>query len=234
VESDAEGNRPPLESSKFHQNPTSTEPGNSSFQVLSFLDAFLPGSSSVPLDSHSTNLDCMTPVLNARLSIHYLPEPSRLRAVNPSALYPSRTPKECVLESQRYTRLTYLPTLLETLKSHARMPNLPQLNHSAALHLRTIQANTSLTTSPNADIGIALSTPTARLHTPTVQCTAQSIYALSSQLKHLSHLEHLRPCALEVPQRKGSITVSSFSAIGCCAEMGFGMSIGGTGRANGA
>jgi len=45
----------------------------------------------------------------------------------------------------------------------------------------------------------------------------QSIYALSSQLKHLSHLGRQTPCALtpkEMPQRGGTITVSNVGAIG--------------------
>lgn len=79
------------------------------------------------------------------------------------------------------------------------------------------ESKPTLTIRPNADISIALSTPTG-LYTPTLQgVNTQSIYALSSQLKHLSHLGRQTPCGLspkEMPKRGGTITVSNVGAIG--------------------
>ena len=75
----------------------------------------------------------------------------------------------------------------------------------------------SLTVRPNADIAVALSTPTG-LYTPTLQsANTHTIYSLAAQLKHLSHLGRQVPCGLtpkEMPQRGGTITVSNIGAIG--------------------
>ena len=75
----------------------------------------------------------------------------------------------------------------------------------------------TLTIRPQADISIALSTHTG-LYTPTLQSVnTQSIYSLSAQLKHLSHLGRQTPCALtskEMPKRGGTLTVSNVGAIG--------------------
>lgn len=75
----------------------------------------------------------------------------------------------------------------------------------------------SLMIRPTADISVALSTPTG-LYTPTIQnVNAHSVYSLSGQLKHLSHLGRQTPCALtpqEMPKRGGTITVSNVGAIG--------------------
>ena len=75
----------------------------------------------------------------------------------------------------------------------------------------------SLTIRSTADISVALSTPTG-LYTPTIQnVNAHSVYSLSGQLKHLSHLGRQTPCALtpqEMPKRGGTITVSNVGAIG--------------------
>ncbi len=158
------------------------------------------------------------PTLNAHIPIHYLPESSRPRApqfVNPSVLYPAPTPKAGILESQQYTRLTYLPILLKTLSK--AMLEWPIFRSSITPHSSTSESSKpTLTIRPNADISITLSTPTG-LYTPTMQSVnTQSIYALSSQLKHLSHLGRQTPCALTQRrcQRGGTITVSNVGAIG--------------------
>ena len=57
-------------------------------------------------------------------------------------------------------------------------------------------AKPTLTVRPHADISIALSTPTG-LYTPTLQkVDTHSIYALASQLRHISHLGRLTPSGL--------------------------------------
>jgi len=158
------------------------------------------------------------PTLNAHIPTHYLPESSRpqaLQAINPSALYPSPT-HPGTLESQQYTRLTYLPILLKTLSK--AMLEWPIFRSSITPQTSTFESSKpTLTIRPNADISIALSTPSG-LYTPTIQSVnTQSIYTLSSQLKHLSHLGRQTPCTLtpkEMPKRGGTITVSNVGAIG--------------------
>jgi len=200
------------------------EPGDSSFRVRSFSShSYLETHPSI-IDSYSTTLDItalhdILPTLNAHIPIYYLPESSRPRTsqlVNPSALYPAPTPNTGILESQRYTRLTYLPILLKTLSK--AMLEWPIFRSSITPHSSTSESSKpTLTIRPNTDISIALSTPTG-LYTPTMQSVnTQSIYTLSSQLKHLSHLGRQTPCALtpkEMPQRGGTITVSNVGAIG--------------------
>lgn len=79
------------------------------------------------------------------------------------------------------------------------------------------ESKPTLTVRPNADISIALSTPTG-LYTPTLQSVnTQSIYSITAQLKHLSYLGKQVPCAIspkEMPKRGGTITVSNVGAIG--------------------
>ncbi|KIM47312.1 hypothetical protein M413DRAFT_440757 [Hebeloma cylindrosporum] len=174
----------------------------------------------IPHFGYSTTLDItalhdILPSLNAHIPIHYLPENSRpraLQAVNPSALYPAPTRSD-VLESQQYTRLTYLPILLKTLSK--AMLEWPIFRSS--ITPTSEPSKPTLTIRPNADISIALSTPSG-LYTPTMQSVnTQSIYTLSSQLKHLSHLGRQVPSALtpkEMPKRGRTITVSNVGAIG--------------------
>lgn len=133
-------------------------------------------------------------------------------SVNPSALYPAPAPPP-VSESQQYTRLTYLPILLKTLSK--AMVEWPLFR--ASISPSSAESKPTLTIRPNADISIALSTPSG-LYTPTLQSVnSQSIYSLSSQLKHLSHLGRQTPCGLtpkEMPKRGGTLTVSNVGAIG--------------------
>lgn len=156
----------------------------------------------------------MLPSLNAHIPRHYLPEASRptdFQAVNPSSLYPA--PSLNVPETQQYARLTYLPILLKTLSR--AMLEWPIFRSS--ISLSPDSPKPSLMIRPTADISVALSTPTG-LYTPTIQnVNAHSVYSLSGQLKHLSHLGRQTPCALtpqEMPKRGGTITVSNVGAIG--------------------
>lgn len=162
-----------------------------------------------------TALHNILPVLNKHIPTQYLPEylrPAPSQSVNPSALYPAPTASS-VAESQQYTRLTYLPIFLKTLSK--AMLEWPLFRSS--ITPSSGESKPTLTIRPNADISIALSTPTG-LYTPTLQSVnTQSIYALSSQLKLLSHLGRQTPCGLspkEMPKRGGTITVSNVGAIG--------------------
>ncbi|KAF9475358.1 CoA-dependent acyltransferase [Pholiota conissans] len=173
----------------------------------------------IPHFGYSTTLDItalhdILPSLNAHIPRHYLPETSRPplpQSVNPSALYPA--PSLDIPETQQYTKLTYLPILLKTLSK--AMLEWPIFRSS--ITYSPDSPKPSLTIRPSADISIALSTPTG-LYTPTIQhANIQSIYSLSGQLKHLSHLGRQTPCALtpkEMPKRGGTITVSNVGAIG--------------------
>jgi 2-oxoisovalerate dehydrogenase E2 component (dihydrolipoyl transacylase) len=109
--------------------------------------------------------------------------------------------------------LTYLPIFLKTLSK--AMLEWPLFRSS--ITPATDESKPSLTIRPTTDINIALSTHTG-LYTPTLQSVnTQSIYALFSQLKHLSHLGRQIPCGLsprEMPKRGGTITVSNVGAIG--------------------
>ncbi|KAJ3802922.1 2-oxoacid dehydrogenases acyltransferase-domain-containing protein [Lentinula aff. detonsa] len=175
----------------------------------------------IPHFGYSTTLDLTTlhgllPVLNAHIPTHFLPPsaiPTLPLAVSPSSLYPPPSPPE-VPSSGHYTRLTYLPFLLKTLAKS--MLEWPLLRASIT---QTVESSSkpSLTIRPHSDISVALSTPNG-LYTPTIQSAdTYSIYALSSQLKHLSHLGRQTPCGLtpkEMPKRGGTLTVSNVGAIG--------------------
>ncbi|KAF8654627.1 hypothetical protein AX16_003508 [Volvariella volvacea WC 439] len=182
----------------------------------------------IPHFGYSTTLDLtalhqILPTLNAHIPTHYLPpshQPSTAaNVVNPSALYPAPTPAQ-VGPSYQFTKLTYLPILLKTLsKAMMEWP----LFRSSITPTPTPPSpdaqppKPTLTIRPNTDISIALQTPSG-LYTPTLQSVnTQSIYALSSQLKHLSHLGRQTPCGLtlaEMPKRGGTLTVSNVGAIG--------------------
>ncbi|KAF8798356.1 CoA-dependent acyltransferase [Phlegmacium glaucopus] len=176
----------------------------------------------IPHFGYSTTLDLtalhdILPILNAHIPSHFLPSSSRSSqlhgGVNPSAIYPAPTPAE-TYESQQYSRLTYLPILLKTLsKAMIEWP----IFRSSITPSSSDTSKPTLTIRPQADISIALSTPTG-LYTPTLQSVnTQSIYSLSAQLKHLSHLGRQTPCALtpkEMPKRGGTLTVSNVGAIG--------------------
>ncbi|TFK38793.1 2-oxoacid dehydrogenases acyltransferase-domain-containing protein [Crucibulum laeve] len=182
----------------------------------------------IPHFGYSTTLDLtalhdILPTLNTHIPSHYLPSSSSSRplAVNPSALYPAPTPPH-VPEEERYTKLTYLPILLKTLsKAMIEWPlfrsSITPPSPSSSDATTSPAPRPTLTIRPHADISIALSAPTG-LYTPTLQrVDTQSIYALSSQLKRLSHLGRQIPCALspaDMPKRGGTITVSNVGALG--------------------
>ncbi|KAJ3909342.1 2-oxoacid dehydrogenases acyltransferase-domain-containing protein [Lentinula edodes] len=69
----------------------------------------------------------------------------------------------------------------------------------------------------HSDISVALSTPNG-VYMPIIQSAdSHSMYALSSQLKYLSHLDRQIPCGLtpkEMPKGGATLTVSNVGAIG--------------------
>lgn len=75
----------------------------------------------------------------------------------------------------------------------------------------------TLTVRPNADIAIALSTPTG-LYTPTLAAVdTLTPYAIMGRLRKLQHLGRQIPCALgpaDMPKRGGTIAVTNVGAIG--------------------
>ncbi|EEB89387.1 hypothetical protein MPER_12517 [Moniliophthora perniciosa FA553] len=163
-----------------------------------------------------TALDAILPTLNASIPLHCLPIPSTPPpppAVSPSSILPPPSPPP-VTDSGRYTKLTYLPFLLKTLSKS--MMEWPLLRSFITAQFRRTGKPT-LTVRPQADIAIALSTPTG-LYTPTIQAAnSYSVYGLASQLKYLSHLGRQTPCGLtpkEMPKRGGTLTVSNVGAIG--------------------
>ncbi|PPR06544.1 hypothetical protein CVT26_000722 [Gymnopilus dilepis] len=178
----------------------------------------------IPHFGYSTTLDItslhdLLPVLNAHIPPHYLPEHARPPApisVNPSAIYPAPS-SQPVPKSQQYTRLTYLPFLIKTLSKAMIEWPLFRSSLTPSSSTSTDTSKPSLTVRPNADIAVALSTPTG-LYTPTLQsANTHTIYSLAAQLKYLSHLGRQVPCGLtpkEMPKRGGTITVSNIGAIG--------------------
>ncbi|KAJ3883403.1 2-oxoacid dehydrogenases acyltransferase-domain-containing protein [Lentinula edodes] len=174
----------------------------------------------IPHFGYSTTLDLtalhgLLPALNANIPLHFLPPsavPTLPLAVSPSSVYPPPPPPE-IPPSGQYTRLTYLPFLLKTLaKSMLEWPLF-----RASITAADPSLKPTLTIRPHSDISVALSTPNG-LYTPTIQSAdSHSMYALSSQLKYLSHLGRQIPCGLtpkEMPKRGGTLTVSNVGAIG--------------------
>ncbi|PPQ83842.1 hypothetical protein CVT25_000901 [Psilocybe cyanescens] len=180
----------------------------------------------IPHFGYSTTLDItalheMLPTLNAHIPSHYLPEKSKdllPQSINPSALYPAPSPGP-IPDSQHYSRLTYLPILVKTLsKAMVEWPIFrSSITPPSSSSSSSDPSKPTLTIRPNADISIALSTPTG-LYSPTLQSVnTHSIYSIAAQLKHLSHLGRQTPCALtpkEMPKRGGTITISNVGAIG--------------------
>ena len=158
----------------------------------------------------------MLPILNAHIPKHYLPPPGHPRpdaVISPASFY-SPAPPPSVPPTGQYARLTYLPILLKTLSR--AMLEWPLFRASITPGTES-SGKPTMTLRPHADISVALSTPTG-LYTPTLQAVdTQSVYALASQLKHLSHLGRQVPCALtpkEMPRRGGTISVSNVGGIG--------------------
>ncbi|KAG7090434.1 hypothetical protein E1B28_009553 [Marasmius oreades] len=176
----------------------------------------------IPHFGYSTTLDLtvlnqLLPSLNSSIPPHFLPPPSippAPQSISPASLYPPPSPPP-VPPSGQYTKLTYLPFLLKTLSN--AMMEWPLLRSSITSTSGASKSKPSLTIRPQADISIALSTPTG-LYTPTLQgVNTRSVYGIASQLKHLSHLGRQTPCGLsvkEMPKRGGTLTVSNVGAIG--------------------
>ncbi|KAE9400785.1 CoA-dependent acyltransferase [Gymnopus androsaceus JB14] len=176
----------------------------------------------IPHFGYSTTLDLtalhgLLSSLNANIPPHFLPAsstPALPLAVSPSSVYAPPTPPE-VPSSGQYTRLTYLPFLLKTLAKS--MIEWPLFRASITPTASDVSSKPTLTIRPHSDISIALSTPNG-LYTPTLQSAdTYSMYALSSQLKHISHLGRQIPSGLtpkEMPKRGGTLTVSNVGSIG--------------------
>lgn len=186
----------------------------------------------IPHFGYSTTLDLtalhnLLPILNANIPAHLLPEnirkskkPSSSSSVNPSALYPAPIPAP-VGSSHQISRLTYLPFLLKTLSK--AMIDWPLFRSSITPTKPTTEPTKptkpkpTITVRPTTDISIALSTPSG-LYTPTIQSVSSySLYALASELAHLSHLGRQTPCGLtpkELPKRGGTVIVSNVGAVG--------------------
>ncbi|KAK7047192.1 hypothetical protein VNI00_006858 [Paramarasmius palmivorus] len=172
----------------------------------------------VPHFGYSTSFDLtrlhgMLPTLNASIPQYYLPSSQQQQKpmmVNPSAVFPA--PTIGVPETSRFDKLTYLPFLLKTLSK--AMMEWPLFRSSIT---PGTTGKPTLTIRPQADIAIALSTPSG-LYTPTIQAAnTQSMYGIAAQLKHLSHLGRQTPCGLtpkEMPKKGGTLTVSNVGAIG--------------------
>ncbi|KIK59863.1 hypothetical protein GYMLUDRAFT_44337 [Collybiopsis luxurians FD-317 M1] len=176
----------------------------------------------IPHFGYSTTLDLtsvhhLLPTLNANIPPHFLPassDPALPLAVSPSSVYAPPSPPEVPL-SGKYTRLTYLPFLLKTLAKS--MIEWPLFRASITPATSNPSSKPTLSIRPHSDISVALSTPSG-LYTPTIQSAdTYSMYALSSQLKHLSYLGRQIPSGLtpkEMPKRGGTLTVSNVGAIG--------------------
>ncbi|KAJ2928585.1 hypothetical protein H1R20_g8522, partial [Candolleomyces eurysporus] len=183
----------------------------------------------IPHFGYTTTLDItelhnMLPLLNTGIPEKYLPpsiaaqrQPAAIKMgmVNPNAIFP--VADEALPESQQYTKLTYLPILLKTLSK--AMMQWPLLRSSITPSSATAaNSKPTLTIRPQADIAIALSTPTG-LYTPTLtSVNSHSVYSLASSLKHLSYLGRQTPVSgltpKEMPKKGGTITVSNVGAVG--------------------
>ncbi|KDQ51358.1 hypothetical protein JAAARDRAFT_185131 [Jaapia argillacea MUCL 33604] len=166
-----------------------------------------------------TNLHQLLSTLNKEIPQHYLPpshsKPPQPPLVSPSSLYPAPSPPP-IPEGGHFHRLTYLPIFLKTLSK--AMMEWPLFRASITpSSARSVASKPTLTIRPNADIALALSTPTG-LYTPLLPSTNnQSIYSIASSISHLSHLARQTPCGLttsHMPKRGGTITVSNVGAIG--------------------
>ncbi|THH27961.1 hypothetical protein EUX98_g6221 [Antrodiella citrinella] len=174
----------------------------------------------IPHFGYSTSLDLtalneILLTLNAHVPLHYLLPSSASSTppvVSPAAFCGAPTPIQ-VPPTGQFVKLTYLPILLKTLSK--AMSEWPLFRSSITPTSETTSDKPTLTLRPNADISVALSTPSG-LYTPTLQrVNAHSIYSLASQLKHISHLGRQgRLTPAEMPKRGGTVTVSNIGGIG--------------------
>jgi 2-oxoisovalerate dehydrogenase E2 component (dihydrolipoyl transacylase) len=171
---------------------------------------------------YSTSLDLtalhdILPILGSNIPHYYLPgslQPGT-QFVNPASLYP--VPTRSIPETARFTKLTYLPILIKMLSK--AMMEWPVFRSSITPGSASGKdgSKPTLTIRPNADITLALSTPTG-LYAPTItSANNHSVFSITSQLKQLSHLGRQVPSALttkEMPRKGGTLTVSNVGAIG--------------------
>ena len=172
--------------------------------------------------SYTTSLDLtalhnILSILNANIPQQYLPpsqESSTLPLISASSFFPAPQ-VHAPPTSGTYDKLTYLPFLLKTLAK--AMHSWPLFRSSITPGSTSDGQKPTLTLRPNADICVALSTPTG-LYTPTVRgVDKHSIYSLASTLRHVAHLGRQVPSALtpaELPRRGGTLTVSNIGAVG--------------------
>lgn len=173
------------------------------------------------LPSYSTTLDLtvlgsLLPVLNAHIPPFFNPPlPSKHpTAISPNAIFSEPLALEQSDASRQYSRLTFLPLLLKALSRAMlewpifRTTITPGTEHSN---------KPTLSLRPNADISVALSTPTG-LYSPTIQGVDKlSAYAIMGELKRLQYLGRQVPSGLtlkEMPKGGGTVTVSNVGAIG--------------------
>jgi 2-oxoisovalerate dehydrogenase E2 component (dihydrolipoyl transacylase) len=110
--------------------------------------------------------------------------------------------------------MTMLPILLKTLsKAMMEWP----IFRSSITPTTSPESKPSVTLRPQADISIALSTPTG-LYTPTLQnVDSFSAFEIMGRLRRLSNLGRQIPLGLgpkDMPKRGGTLTVSNVGAIG--------------------
>ncbi|GJJ09381.1 hypothetical protein Clacol_003603 [Clathrus columnatus] len=154
------------------------------------------------------------PLLNGHIPNKYgssSQNPSR-----PSSDAFSNQPTESSDSTSHYTKLTFLPFLLKTLSRammewplfRASITSWPDASYSQ---------KPVLTVRPQADISVALSTPSG-LYTPTLTgVDTMNVYDIMGRLRRLQHLGRQIPCRLgpeDMPKKGGTITVSNIGAIG--------------------
>jgi len=161
-------------------------------------------------------LSALLPVVNAHIPHAFNPPlvTKHLPPVSPHSIFsvpPSAVESDL---SRQYTRLTFLPILLKTLSR--AMLEWPVFRTSIAPGV-TLSSKPSLTLRPNADISLALSTPTG-LYSPTLQSVnTMSAYEIMGEIRRLQGLGRQVPSGLtikEMPKQGGTVTVSNVGAIG--------------------
>ncbi|EJT99090.1 CoA-dependent acyltransferase [Dacryopinax primogenitus] len=190
----------------------------------------------IPHFGYSTQLDLtelhhILPTLNASIPWQYLPSPPpQHAAVSPYAIYCSPPEPRPVDPLEEYERLTYLPFLVKalayamlewplfrsTVAPTSSPASLTTSSTTPASSSPTATDRPSLLVRPNADISLALSTPTG-LYTPTLFAANQlSPYELQGRITRLARLGRTVPSQLSPAEfgRGGTIAVSNVGAIG--------------------
>nr|GAT60165.1 predicted protein [Mycena chlorophos] len=165
----------------------------------------------VPHFGYSTTLDitdlhALLPVLSKHIPTHYRPQIDSESVFNPAHALGEGVGLQPVPEisaTGQYTRLTYLPFLLKTLAR--TMMDWPLLRSSIT---SPPTPKPSLTVRPNADIALALATPTG-LYTPVLRAAnTRSIYAIASDVANLATLGRRVPSGLMAAHLGGGGTIS--------------------------